>query len=254
MKRTALLIIALCSSHSAAALAAVDPQALLQEIDRRMTATIDFAAEGYLEQISPTWSQPVAYKFIIYRRDANASLVVLFTEPKANRGEGYLQINRNLWFYDPSVGKWARGTLRTHIAGSSANTLDFDRSTLAQDYTATVVGEQMLGKFKTHVLSLRVRPKALVAYPIVKLWVDQATGNIVKKQDFAASGKLMRTVAYPKWTMVHVLGANRWRWQLLYIVDELIKGQKTTIKGGAVDVRPMPANIFTKAWVESKSR
>ena len=32
-----------------------------------------------------------------------------------------------------------------------------------------------------------------VAYPIVKLWVDKATGNDLKRQDFALSGRLMRT-------------------------------------------------------------
>jgi hypothetical protein len=32
-----------------------------------------------------------------------------------------------------------------------------------------------------------------VAYPKIKLWVDQQTSNVLKTQDFAASGKLLRT-------------------------------------------------------------
>ena len=38
-----------------------------------------------------------------------------------------------------------------------------------------------------------------VAYPVVKLWVDKATGNVLKRQEFALSGRLMRTLYYPKW-------------------------------------------------------
>ena len=39
-----------------------------------------------------------------------------------------------------------------------------------------------------------------VAYPVVELWIDRASGNILKRLDFALSGKKMRTTLYPEYT------------------------------------------------------
>ena len=38
------------------------------------------------------------------------------------------------------------------------------------------------------------------------------------------------------------------------IYDEIEKGSQTTILFRAVELKPLPENIFTKAWLESKSR
>ena len=96
-----------------------------------------------------------------------------------------------------------------------------------------------------------------VAYPVVKLWVDKATGNVLKRQEFALSGRLMRTLYYPKWKKLfsESKGADVWYPEEIRIYDEVEKANSTTvvlIKN--VDLRPLQANIFTKAWLESKSR
>ena len=40
----------------------------------------------------------------------------------------------------------------------------------------------------------------------------------------------------------------------LILFDEVEKGTSTTIVLRELDLRSLPANIFTKAWLESKSR
>ena len=54
-----------------------------------------------------------------------------------------------------------------------------------------------------HQLELKVKPGVDVAYPVVELWVDKATDNVLKRQEFALSGRLMRTLYYPKWKKIY---------------------------------------------------
>ena len=60
--------------------------------------------------------------------------MILFTKPKTSAGQGYLRIDKNLWFYDPSVGKWERRTERERIGGTNSRRSDFDESRLAEEY------------------------------------------------------------------------------------------------------------------------
>jgi len=66
----------------------------------------------------------------------------------------------------------------------------------------------------------------------------------------------MRTSYYPKWEKMHSpsKGADVYFPREIRIYDEIEKGNRTTIVIQKVDLRSLPANIFTKAWLESRSR
>ena len=95
-----------------------------------------------------------------------------------------------------------------------------------------------------------------MAYPIVELWLDQATGNILKRQDFALSERLMRTTYYPQWQKLYSESkkAEVYFPKEVRIFDEVQKGTSTTVVIQSVDLKPLDSSIFTKAWLESKSR
>ena len=86
--------------------------------------------------------------------------------------------------------------------------------------------------------------------------MDQKTSNILKRQDFALSGKLLRTTYYPTWKKIYSesKGADVWFPKEIRIFDEIEKENKTVIAIKEVDLSPLQENIFTKAWLESKSR
>ncbi len=90
----------------------------------------------------------------------------------------------------------------------------------------------------------------------MEIWIDQATGNMLKAQEFALSGRLMRTAYYPKWSKMFSKskGADIYFPKEIRIFDEVQKGNQTTIVIQDVDLSSLEANIFTKAWLESKSR
>ena len=86
--------------------------------------------------------------------------------------------------------------------------------------------------------------------------MDAATHNVLKRDEYALSGRLMRTSLFPKWAKVYseTKKAEVWFPKEMYFFDKVEKGNSTYVKVKAVDLRRLPANIFTKAWMESKSR
>ena len=228
---------------------------LIKGLDDRQRNSGDWKARIYLDQREKN-KNDVVYDAVAYRRDENDQLMFLFLRPKAERGKGYLRVDKNLWFYDPRVGKWERRTERERIGGTDSNRADFDESRLSEEYTAKYTGEAKLGRFEVHRITLTARKGIDVAYPTLKLWVDKKTENILKRQSLAVSGKLMRTAYYPKWkkVMSQSKGEEVWYPQEIRIFDEIEKGNRTTVLIRQVDLNKLPPNIFTKAWLESKSR
>jgi len=229
--------------------------ALLKKVDDRQRNNGDYKTIAYVQQKEKNKNDRV-FQMVIYRRDEDDKLILLFLKPKSEAGKGYLRLDKNLFLYDPSTGKWDRRTERERIGGTDSRRADFDESRLAEEYLPSYIAEEKLGKFTVHRMKLKARPKADVAYPIVEAWIDQATGNLLKLQQFALSGKLMRTTYYPKWKkkFSESKGAMVYFPQEIRIFDEIQKGNRTTVVLKNVDFRALDNNMFTKAWLESKSR
>jgi hypothetical protein len=228
---------------------------LLRGIDLRIRSSGDTKALFYLEHREKD-KPDLVREGLAYRRDIDEKLMILFTKPKIEAGKGYLRIDKNLWFYDPQVGKWERRTDRERIGGTDSRRQDFDQSKLAEEYEPAFAGTEKLGNFRVWVLKLTAKSGVDVAYPTIKLWIDQATGNDLKRQDFALSGRLMRTSYIPKWQKLYSASkkAELWYRQEIRIFDEIDKANSTIVLIKSVDLTPLSENIFTKAWLESKSR
>lgn len=228
---------------------------LLQLIDGRQRNGGDYKSQAYIEQKEKDKIDVVREAFV-YRRDADDKLIILFTKPKSEEGKGYLRLDKNLWYYDPTVGKWERRTERERIAGTDSRRADFDESRLAIEYEPSYDGEKKLGAFTALAMTLHVKEGTDVAFPVVKLWVDKATSNILKREEYALSGKLMRTTYMPRWKKIYSDSKKTdvWYAQEMRFYDEIEKANSTLVLIQAVDLRPLPPNVFTKAWLESKSR
>ena len=118
------------------------------------------------------------------------------------------------------------------------------------------MAEEKLGQYQVEHLKLKMIPGKDVAYPVCDLWVDKSTGNVLKRQDYADSGKLLRTTYYPAWNKVFSKSKNAEVYfpKEIRIIDEVEKGTQTTVVIQEVALDALDPNIFTKAWLESKSR
>jgi hypothetical protein len=249
------LLALLTGPRAAQALSKDEMVKVLSEIDDRQRNGGDYKSLAYIERKEKD-KNDLVYEAVVYRRDEDDKLMILFLKPKSEAGKGYLRIDKNLWMYDPTVGKWERRTERERIGGTDSRRNDFDESRLAIEYEPAYVGEEMLGKFPVHHMKLTAKEGIDVAYPVIELWVDKATTNVLKRQELALSGKLMRTSYYPKWEKLFSPSkkADIYYPKEIRIFDEIEKGNSTVVLLQSVDLNSLPANIFTKAWLESKSR
>lgn len=252
-----LFLVGLALPFSAALAAPTGPEMvqMLQVLDDRQRNGGDYKSLVYIENKEKDKAD-IIYQATVYRRDQSDKLVILFVKPKEEAGKGYLRVDKNLFFFDPTVGKWERRTERERIGGTGSSRADFDESRLAEEYVPAYVGSETLGKYQVHHLKLTATADADVAYPVVEMWLDQATGNTLKRQDFALSGRLMRTTYYPEWLKLYSpsKGGDVYYPKEIRIFDEVEKGNTTTIVIQTVDLNTLEDTIFTKAWLEAKSR
>jgi outer membrane lipoprotein-sorting protein len=228
---------------------------VLKVVDDRQRNQGDWRSNVYIEQKEKD-KVAVVYDALVFRRSADQKFMIIFTKPKASQGQGYLRVDKNLWFYDPSVGKWERRTERERIGGTNSRRSDFDESRLAQEYDPEDNGEEKLGVYTAQLMTLKGKPGLDLAFPVIKLWVDKETKNVLKRQEFALSGRLLRTSYYPKWKKIfsESRGMEIWYPQEIRFYDEVEKQNSTLILVKSVDLHALEANLFTKAWLESKSR
>jgi outer membrane lipoprotein-sorting protein len=234
-----------------------DAQALdiIKVVDDRQRNSGDYTSLVYVKETEKK-KDPRVFQAMVYRRDKDDKFLILFTKPKEEAGKGYLKIDKNLWMYDPNTGKWERRTERERIAGTNSRREDFDESRLAEEYTVKFSGSGTLGTYKTYTMRLTAKEGKDVAYPVIDLTVDQENKNVLKREEFSLSGKKMRSTYYPKWNkkFSESKKGDVWIPEELRIFDELEKENSTIVLIKESDLKNVDGNIFTKAWIESKSK
>jgi Outer membrane lipoprotein-sorting protein len=228
---------------------------LVKTIDDKQRNSGDYQSNVLIEQKEKNKPNK-AFEANVYRRDADDKWMILFLKPKAESGKGYLRIEKNLFLYEPALGKWERQTERASIAGTGSRRQDFDESRLAEEYEPEFVGEEKLGKFSVWQIKLKAKPGFEVSSPILRLWIDKEEKNILKQQEHALSDKLLRTSYYPAWDkrFSKSKGSDVYIPREIRVFDEIEKGNSTTIILRDVKLDSLAENMFTKAWLEAQSK
>ncbi|RPJ08479.1 MAG: hypothetical protein EHM28_04165 [Spirochaetaceae bacterium] len=96
-----IAVIILAFAGIASAFTQPDFHAMLESIDSQANFNNrDFSSRMTMIREDPETGieKTVSRQF---RRDRNDSFVILIEEPEVKRGQGYLRVSDNLWFYDP---------------------------------------------------------------------------------------------------------------------------------------------------------
>jgi len=242
-------------TNSLFALTDLETKDLIKLVDDRQRNSGDYTSLCYIKD-SQKDKSPKVNQAIVYRRDADDKFMILFSKPKEDSGKGYLKIDKNLWNYEPSTGKWERRTERENIGGTNSRRSDYDESRLSEEFVTKFENEEKLGEYTAYRFTLTVKDGVDVAYPVLKLWVDKDQKNILKREEYSLSNKIMRTTYYPKWFKKYSESKKDDVWipEEIRIFDELEKGNNTIILIKEVDLKPLSSSIFTKAYIESKSK
>ena len=226
-----------------------DYLAVLRAIDSsRSFDTTDFSAVFTVVSEKPDEENSV-FKAQMFRRDAEGKFVMVFLEPDVQRGQGYLQVDDNLWFYDPDSRKFSHSSVRESLQDSEARNSDLNQSSLATDYTVEAASEGRLGRYDVYILELSARHNE-VAFPKLKLWVRRDNDLVLKVQNFSLSGRLVRSDYFPKYVRVK----DRLLASQMLFVDELKEGERTQVTMANTSLARVPDSVFSKSYLERVNR
>lgn len=232
---------------SVLAYAATDPDfsTMLTEIDElgNFEGT-DFSAVYTIVSEKPGEEKSVT-QARLFRRDTEDQFVLIILQPQVQRGQGYLRVDDNVWFYDPESRKFEKSTLRDNVQDSDAQNSDFNRNSLAEDYEVVGWEEGTLGRYEVYILDLEAITND-VSYEKMRIWVRKDIAIILKEENYSVSNRLMRTVVYPKYTKVgdRVLPSNA------LIVDQLNDGERTQFSLQDATIAEIPDYVFSKSYLE----
>lgn len=250
MKKNTLITAALLiMATGLGAMTREEAQASLGAIDdQRNFEDLDFSSVMTMIEEDP---EDGIEKSVIqnFRRDSDDKFLLLFQEPVVQKGQGYLMIDDNLWFYDPESRKFSHTSVKDSFGGSDARNSDFGEATLAEDYSVTKVEEGKLGRYEVYIYTMKAIHEE-VTYPTQIMWVTKNNMLVLKTEDYSATGRLMRTSLYPSYAKV----GDKFLATKMIFTDELIEGKKTQITISDLSTSPLPDSIFTKAYVERVNR
>jgi outer membrane lipoprotein-sorting protein len=226
-----------------------DGYEILQAIDRgRNFNGSDFSAVMTMIQEDP--ENGIDKKIVQqFRRDREDKFVMLFVEPEVKKGQGYLRIEDNLWFYDPESRKFAHSSMKEHFGGTDAKNSDFGMSNLEEDYSIVSIEEGTLGSYDIYLLDLEANNDE-VTYPKQKIWVTRENYLVLKSEDYSASGRLLRTSFFPSYAK----SGEQFIPTRMIFVDELVEGKKTEISLNDISLSDLPDSLFSKAYIERVNR
>jgi outer membrane lipoprotein-sorting protein len=242
---TILVILAAATMTTAFATTIDEGTKILQIIDSQsnfegtdFSATLSMISEDPEDGIDKT----VVYQF---RDDDDDKFLMLIKEPTINKGQGYLLIDDNLWFYDPASRKFSHTSMKEQFNNSDANNSDFTSSSLIEDYKVVSAEEGKLGSYEVNILYLEALNNE-VTYPTQKLYVAKNGNVTLKKEEFSKSGTLLRSSYFTKYQKVD----GNYMSTYMIFQDELVEGKKTTIQISNISTSELPDSVFTKSYIE----
>jgi len=225
-----------------------DAAALLAQMDRQTNFQGDFTAE-YSEISQHPGQQPSVYRHDVYRRDRDGAMTIIMRYPDSQKGQGYLEVDNNFWFYDPNSRLFSHASLKETWQNTEAMNSDFFRTTWARDYVSEGRSEGTLGVYPVVILDLK-GTNDQVTFPYKKVWIRKDIGILLKAEDYSLSKRLMRTVYYPQYTKIE----DHYVADRMLIVDNLNVGAKTELTITNISLAALPDYTFTKAFLQQVNR
>jgi Outer membrane lipoprotein-sorting protein len=195
-------------------------------------------------------------EMIFHRRDADNSFLISITGPEADKGNGYLRTGDHFWMYRRNTRSFQHVNRDENIAGTDAQGDDFEDRKLTELYRPEAdssgtekVAEDTLGKVP--VFRLQGAAKVYdVDYPRKTWWVRRDNGLVLKEQSFSQSGTLMQTAYYLKYAPI----LGRFVPVEQMFIDEFEKGNRTRLAISGISTAKLPAEVFTKAYLENLAK
>ena len=228
--------------------ASPDFKAILKSVDELSDfGKLDYSAVYDIVSEKPS-EKPTTTQIQIYRRDEHDQIVILIQKPAAQKGQGYLKIDDNVWFYDPEKRQLlALDDEREHqrLRGQELRLQEVylhGRLRHRQDRGGQARRLRDLGAHPS-----REQRRGLVPED----QADPAQGTSrspLKEEDFSVSDRPMRTTYY---LPTYVQAGSKLIPAKIKMVDEVNKGTQSVLTISNVYVGNLEDKYFQKTFLES---
>ncbi|MBO4532786.1 MAG: outer membrane lipoprotein-sorting protein [Treponema sp.] len=189
--------------------------------------------------------ESVQYK-IFQRTDKNLMTIVqLF--PEADKGNGFLRDNDNIWSYDPISRKFTHTSIKEALGNSDVKLDDIEQSenTWRVNYNIDSIESGTLGKYDVWIITISAKTNE-PSYAKTKYYIQKELNLVRKYEDYSGSDRLMRTTLLPSYKQF----PEGYVPVQIIVRDELNPGENTTQIIDKLSFSALPDRIFTKAYLE----
>lgn len=237
MKKISIVAAALLLVYSPS-LRAVDGNKILNEMDRNLNPE-SYESYRKLVNIEPN-GRKKEYVLFTVKKDRD-KMIALFISPASENGRSTLRLGDNMWLYIPNVGKPVRISSLQSVVGGIFNNADI----LQIDYSSEYGVEKIEDAGAEHILQLRGKTK-LVAYDMLKIWVDKAGTLPTRIECRTKKGMLVKTLHFKN---VKDFGNGIVRPSVIETDSPFYKGYKSIIIFAKLKKRTLPDEVFTLTFM-----
>jgi outer membrane lipoprotein-sorting protein len=165
-------------------------------------------------------------------------MLVSFQYPPRNLGQSFLNANGFMLAYMPSVNKAIRISGKQSFAGGDFSNGDILYLKLTTDYSASVVGEEIMNDLSCYVLILEAISHAS-PYQKIKYWINKSNFWPVRRDYYAVSGSVLKTLIFSSRT-------SKERPDVMTMSNVLEKGKSTEMYWHDIVKKKLDASFFTE--------
>jgi len=213
---------------------AVDPDKLLEQVDRNLSPD-SYEVYRKLINIEPNGRKKDFILFTV--KKGRDKVAALFISPASEKGRSTLRLGDNMWLFIPNVGKPIRVTSLQSVVGGVFNNSDILRLDYAVEYNVKQVEE----KGNEYILHLKAKTKT-VAYDQLKMWVDKDKILPTKIECLTEASMLIKTIYFKQ---IKDFGGGIVRPAVVETDSPLYKGYRSYMIFAGIKAREVPDEAFT---------
>lgn len=145
--------------------------------------------------VRPDWSRSVTLKSW---QKGNRYALILITSPARDKGQVFLKIKNDMWNWVPSIEKMIKippSMMMQSWMGSDFTNDDLVKeSSIVNDYTHQLVGEEIVRGFKCYKIDMMPLPDAAVTWGKVILWITTEGFNQWKAEYYDEDMELINVM------------------------------------------------------------
>ncbi len=144
--------------------------------------------------VRPTWERTVEFKSWSMGRENSLTLI---TAPARDAGQSFLKRGQEMWSWNPSINRLIKlppSMMSQGWMGSDYTNDDIlKESSLVNDYTHEIVGEEMIADRLCYRIKMVAREGASVVWGHQFRWIDKKDLLVLKTELYDEDGSLVRT-------------------------------------------------------------